>query len=690
MSDTKKTREELLMELKALREENKQLRLQNLKQHKENRSTEDPQKTQGAIEKKLIESEQRFRQLFNMTPAISVQGYDKNRNVIFWNKASEVLYGFTKDEAMGKKLENLIIPEKAKKQVVSDINNWIKKDIPIANGELILKRADGSDINVFSSHCMLKNVYGEFEMYCIDIDLDPLKKAEKELIINQSRLQLAIEVAQIGYWDYDCKTNKVEWSDGHHKLYGIKLEEFGGTLDHVQECVHPDDRQQGIDNLNKAMEHNVPFDNTYRVIYPDGSIHWLHSYGHVFKDRDSKPMKIFGVTRDITTSKNAREELIKAKELAEKNDRLKTAFINNISHEIRTPLNSIAGFGQLLVNDELSKHQRMKYIDILQKNSDRLLQTITDIMDISMIATDNIVVYPQDVRVDVFLKGILEKTRLLCADSNIIPGLEIPAGKPSDIISCDPELLDKTFWHLISNAIKFTSKGRITIGYERSDNNFIQFFVNDTGRGVAQTNQDKIFEAFIQEDISITRGHEGSGMGLTIAKGFVELLGGKIWVKSKQGEGSTFFFSLPAKTDSAKTEHDEKPPLTIQITHDPIILVAEDDESNYYYLHELLDTTGYSHLHAINGQEAVKLCKEYPEISLVLMDIKMPVLNGIEATKQIKEFRPELPIVAVTAHTQTGDKSRVMAAGCEDFITKPVPKTTLEEMIAKFIKTALI
>ncbi len=686
MSDFDKTREELLQELKALRSENQDLRENISLQNKDNFLAEEDIQLEGSIKKKLIESEQRFRELFNNTPAISVQGYDKNRKVIFWNKASEVLYGYSPEEAIGKKLEDLIIPDKMKEGVVAGIENWLRNGIPIPNSELTLKKANGSDVNVFSSHCMLRNIYGKLELYCIDIDLDPLKKAERELLKNQSRLRLAIEVAKIGYWDYDCKTDKVEWSDGHHKLYGIKLEEFRGTLDHVQECVHPDDRQQGIDNLNKAMEHDEPFDNTYRVIYPDGTIHWLHSYGYVFKDTEGKPLNIFGVTRDITASKMAKDELIKAKELAEKNDRLKTAFINNISHEIRTPLNSIAGFGQLIVSDQLSLQQRMKYIDIIQQNSDRLVQTITDIIDISMITSDSMSVYPKEIKLDDVLHKALTKAHSLCETTNIKPGLDIPEGKSVDTITSDPELLDKVFGQLISNAVKFTQKGNITIGYDITDNENITFLIKDTGKGIAPDSLQNIFDVFVQEDVSITRGHEGSGIGLTIAKGIVSLLGGRMWVQSTKGQGSTFFFTIPMESVKSEPTLPKKTIAPIDLNGDPIILVAEDDEANYFYFQELLDATGLKHLHAINGKEALKMCTQNPEIALVLMDIKMPVMNGLEATKMIKQIRPELPIIAVTAHAQTGDKNRVIEAGCDAYLHKPVCKQTLEDVINTFIQ----
>jgi CheY-like chemotaxis protein len=236
---------------------------------------------------------------------------------------------------------------------------------------------------------------------------------------------------------------------------------------------------------------------------------------------------------------------------------------------------------------------------------------------------------------------------------------------------------------IFDNALKFTQKGSINIGYNVSKE-IVTFFVKDTGQGISPEKLDLIFKMFSQEESSLNRGHEGSGLGLSIAKGVLELLDGKIFVESRKGFGSTFTIQIPIHCPNEKVEITS----TVQHSHfrnkPPLVLIAEDDELNYQYFQTILQRQGIKYIHVYNGQEAVELCKECPDISLVFMDIKMPVLNGIEATKLIKEFRKDLPIIATTAYAQTGDKEKFLSLGCDDYVAKPIKKDQLIELISKY------
>jgi CheY-like chemotaxis protein len=231
--------------------------------------------------------------------------------------------------------------------------------------------------------------------------------------------------------------------------------------------------------------------------------------------------------------------------------------------------------------------------------------------------------------------------------------------------------------------LKFTVSGSICCGYKLKDG-FVEFFVKDTGKGIAPEKRDVIFNMFTQEDPSNTRGHEGSGLGLSIAGGMVKLLGGTISVQSQPGEGSVFTFTVPynGKEVAGKTEPAEKK--HGRVSGKPLVLLAEDEESNYLYMEVVLKLSGCDYLLAKNGAEAVEFCKQHPEIILVLMDIKMPVMNGLEATRHIREFRPDLPIIATTAYAQTGDKHRFLAAGCDGYLAKPIKKEELLAVLKKY------
>jgi len=374
-------------------------------------------------------------------------------------------------------------------------------------------------------------------------------------------------------------------------------------------------------------------------------------------------------------------ELIIAKEKAEASDRLKSTFISNISHEIRTPLNGIMGFGQILTDNNLSTEEKEQYSQMLNSSSLRLVNTITNFMDISLLRSGNQKVYKKEInikgRVSEIVSRFIESCQEKKLEISITPSLPDPEAK----LYTDSELFSKILYQLIDNAVKFTHVGTITVGYQIYKNE-VHFFVSDTGIGISLENQVQIFDSFIQEDGQITRRYEGSGLGLSIAQGLVNLLEGKIWLKSEKGKGSTFYFSLPYQKSAPETAQPfaVSPPLKERQT----ILITEDDEINFYYFKTLLTHDRVEILHAEDGIEAVELCKENPEIELVLMDLKMVDMDGFEATRRIKSFRPELPIIAITAYSETEDKRKALLAGCDEFLTKPVKKEFLIKKLEEF------
>jgi two-component system, sensor histidine kinase and response regulator len=369
-----------------------------------------------------------------------------------------------------------------------------------------------------------------------------------------------------------------------------------------------------------------------------------------------------------------------AKRKAEDSDRLKTAFMNNISHEIRTPLNGILGFGSLIVQPDLEAEEKEEYLESLNISSYRLMNTITDYMDISLIVTDNLEVNHKPVVISAMMTKVFQYFQESCVKKNIELKMQLPADADNFILNTDGIILQKAISKLVDNAVKFTSEGSVMLGFQ-FNNNEIEIFVKDTGKGIGRSAQDRIFEFFTQEDISNTRGHEGSGLGLSIAKGIIQLLGGKISLKSEKNIGTTVFITLPYNkaTTSIKPTNSLKAPKERKA---PLILIAEDDNYNYFFIETLLKKESKT-LRAFNGQEAVDLCKMHPDIDLILMDIRMPVMNGLEATHIIKTFRHDLPIIAVTAYAQSNDELKIRKAGCDDYISKPIKKAELLSLVQK-------
>ncbi|MCX6278286.1 MAG: ATP-binding protein [Bacteroidetes bacterium] len=373
-------------------------------------------------------------------------------------------------------------------------------------------------------------------------------------------------------------------------------------------------------------------------------------------------------------------ELLIAKEQAESGDRLKTSFMNNISHEIRTPLNGIIGFNQLLSDPELTPSQREHYLSIVKSNSARLINTVTDYMDISLLVSRNQKMLKKLFAPGDLLEEIYYKFLKQCQSKNLTLTI-ITAPLTNKLqINSDPELLTKVLRHLVDNAIKFTNQGSISFGFEEKDSD-LKFFVKDTGVGFKKESQANIFDSFMQGNPSDTRGYEGSGLGLSIVKGIVELLGGCVWLETEIDKGSSIFFTIPVEITA-----DEQPVFQKTVANlpgKPIILIAEDEESGRLLLERILQKKEVELLIVADGQQAVDACCQNPMISLVLMDLKMPTMDGFVATEMIKAFRPDLPVIAITAYALSGDENRAFDAGCDDYIAKPFDMEALLKKINK-------
>ncbi len=381
-------------------------------------------------------------------------------------------------------------------------------------------------------------------------------------------------------------------------------------------------------------------------------------------------------------SKN--EQLKIAWEKAEAANRLKQAFLNNISHEIRTPLNGIIGFRNLLTDKTVSVEEKVDYLEIMQESSTRLINTITRFLDISLLNSGNMELFLADAIPELIIYNAYEKYHSVCAKKEI--ELEISSENlPEDIIvSTDEHKLLKVFDNLLENAIKFTSGGKIVIGGEMFKNEIV-FFVKDKGMGISPDFKDRIFMSFNQFDEEINKEFEGLGLGLSISKGLVELLGGRIWYNSAPGEGTEFYFSIPLLRNEPVNIKKELNETGKEGTQFPKVLIVEDDETNYYILYFYFFNSNLELLWATDGIEAINLFKENPDIAIILMDLKLPNLDGFKATSEIKSINDQIPIIAITSYSGIEQRQMALHAGCDDIIVKPVNKTVLFDKLAKYI-----
>ncbi|MDX8340795.1 PAS domain S-box protein [Draconibacterium sp. IB214405] len=391
--------------------------------------------------------------------------------------------------------------------------------------------------------------------------------------------------------------------------------------------------------------------------------------------------------RDITEEKNIKDELILAKEKAEQSDKLKSSFLANMSHEIRTPMNGILGFTELLKEPDLSDDQRKEFIDVIQTSGERMLNTINDIIDVSKIESGMVGVNMQDINLSTLLNDIFSFFQLSINKKGIVFRLNENDGKPLNLFHTDPDKLNSILTNLIKNAYKFTASGSIEFGYILK-HGYIHLYVHDTGVGIPQNRQEAIFDRFVQADIADSRVFEGSGLGLSIAKSYTEMLNGKIMLNSEVGQGSSFTVRLPLVTpvNEEKTDESGQPADKNPVSKKLKILIAEDDPVSVELLKLLLRDTASEIVVTNNGKEVVELVNSNPDIDLVLMDIKMPVIDGFTATAKIREFNTSVKIIAQSAFTQPEDIRKSKVAGCDDFVSKPINKRQLLAKIADLFK----
>ncbi len=382
--------------------------------------------------------------------------------------------------------------------------------------------------------------------------------------------------------------------------------------------------------------------------------------------------------RDITERIVKEKQLLTAKTKAEESDRLKTAFLHNVSHEIRTPLNAIVGFSGFLDDPDLIPEKRKEFIDIILQSSDQLLSIIDDIIRISSIESEQEEIQDNQININLQCRLIKDQFSSKTPDKNVTLGFRSTLADEEAIIITDATKLTQILTNLIGNALKFTQQGYVNFGYTVKDSQ-LEFYVEDSGIGIPLDMQDLIFNRFRQVETSVARKYGGSGLGLSISKAYTKMLGGKIWLTSELDKGSVFYFTIPYKKVNSEKLLDIPTikGLNFESKKPKTLLIAEDEDSNFMLLEELLSGTGINIIRAINGLEAVEICKSNPHIDLVLMDIKMPEMDGYEATIRIKEFKPNLYIIAQTAYSTLADKNKAFACGCSDFMSKPFKRELL-------------
>lgn len=633
---------------------------------------------------KIKLSEEKFAKVFYLNPSTCGLSDLDTGEYIEVNDQFYSLLGFEKNEVIGKTAQELgILTAESAKSILQNANS----DGKLINVEADLKAKNGDIKHVLMS---AENIYVQDKKYRYTVvhDITERKQVEAELSFNKTNLELALEASQMGSWIFHIAKNKRIFDNQTCSLLGLDRTSFKGTSEEFFEAIHPDDRQLVRAALKKNLEQKALYIAEYRVVWSDGSIHYISARGKLLCDEKGNPQMITGINWDITDRKKAEQELIIAKERAEKSDRLKSTFIANMSHEIRTPMNGILGFAEILKEPDLTGEEQQQYINIIEKSGMRMLNIINDIIDISKIEAGLMKINLKESNIDEQIEYLCTffKPEVEAKGMKLFFNKTVPESKT--VIITDREKLYAIFTNLIKNTIKYSKEGTIEIGYSKK-NETLDFYVKDTGIGIPKEKQEAIFERFIQVNSGDEITAQGAGLGLSITKAYVEILGGTIGVESEEGVGSTFFFSLPCNPEAENKAIGQQQPAPLD-TNDHIqklkLLVVEDDEVSRKLIDSVVKLFGKEILHAKTGVEAVDACRKNADIDLVLMDIRMPEMDGYEATREIRKFNERVAIIAQTAYGLSGEREKAMEAGCNDYIAKPLKKEYLVELMRKIFK----
>jgi PAS domain S-box-containing protein len=628
-------------------------------------------------EEELKISKRRLRALIDTIPDL-IWLKDPQGVYLQCNQRFEQLYGATENIIVGKTDYNFVSKEladffrqKDKEAVLAGKPSINEEEVtfPDGNKEII----ETIKTPIYENNGALIGVLG------IGRDITQRKKTEQELIRKEALISTAVENLPIVFFLIDNKgVFTLSIGAGLKGLGFISNQVVGMSVFDLYK-----DFPETIKSIKKALSgESVIFESIV-----NGT-----SYLNIVNPmlRDDSQEGIVGVGLDITERKKSELELIKAKEKAEESDRLKSAFLANMSHEIRTPMNGILGFAGLLKDPGLSGEQQQDFIQVIEKSGVRLLNIITDIISISKIESGIIDISISDTNINNQLQFVYDSLKLDSYRKKLKLFFKCVLDEDEAIITTDSEKLYGILSNLVKNAIKYTDKGEIEFGYVVKGG-AMEFYVKDSGIGIPKEKIGVIFERFIQADISDKMARQGVGLGLAISKAYVEMLGGKIWVESEEFRGSTFYFTIPRSMSiDAKIDlpSDINPDSEVKTeTSDNLglkVLIAEDDEASVRSLSIMMEKISREIIKAKTGTLAIDTCLNNPDIDLVLMDIQMPGMNGLDATREIRKFNENVIIIAETAYALEGDKEKALEAGCNNYISKPITQDSLLSLVRSY------
>ena len=669
---------------------------------------------QKAFHEQLIKSEDKYKALSENAKHI-ILTHTLQGEITYVNKFVADFMNMPKEQIIGLNIEDIIKDEEGKKMMRERVEGFIKSsqnihqyelDIKIPSGEEYILEVIGSQINpkkensqvLITAYDITERIKAEQKILAQNEQYEALneelQQTNEELLSTvkreeeiNDRFEKAMEATSDGLFDWNLLTNEIYYTSRWKAMLGYKDNELPNDFSVWEKLTDPEDVKRSWNMMNALIDSKEEkFDIEFKMKHKDG--HWvdIHSRADVFKDENGKAIRVVGTHTDISLKKKAEKELLLAKEKAEQANALKTEFLHNMSHEVRTPLNGIMGFCDLLTDLESCSDIHKHYTSIISNSGKQLLTVIDDILEISTLETKQTTIKEEVLDVNQFMMELFSIYDLKSKERKLPLYVFKELTNDNSFIRSDKAKLNKILSNLLDNAFKFTNSGKIEFGYSIQKPDIV-FYVKDTGIGISADKQFKIFERFSQESSLTAQTYGGLGLGLSIAKENAELLGGTIRVESDKEKGTAFFVEIPYKLPlGTSTNQGNK---VADFSNNTInMLVVEDEEVNYLYIEAVLEKFQERKvrlIHVVNGEEAVSRCLSDDTIDVVLMDIKMPVMNGYIATEKIKAVKPHLPVIAQTAYSTSAEKEKALDHGCDDFISKPIDKEELITLVQKFL-----
>ena len=573
-------------------------------------------------------------------------------------------------------LSHLILTVLAMLVVICAIIVFFSVQLKRVNGELLERNKQISDINT--------DLQKSNQELAIQKELITKKHFESDKFY-----EMLVQSANDSISFYDRDWNLKYTNSAFYTMIGYDKDSYNSL--NPPDLIHPEDQDYQL-RREQSLVNNGFFETELRLRHKAGHYVNLSTRSVTVRSDSGEVLGALTISRDITRLKQVHEDLIKANIGAEASNRLKSNFLANISHEIRTPLNSVVGFSNLLLNNNLTNEVKEEYIEHINHNSEKLLQIIGDIIDLSRLESSQIEITYEEASLSAIVNEIIEEARQIIRrnEKPIILNVKNHFEDVGDLIFTDRIWLKRVLNHLMDNAVKFTLEGSVEFSYLLENQNIV-FKIRDTGIGINKENLGRIFEEFRQEFDGHHRPFEGLGIGLTLAKEVIERMGGKIVVESEKGVGSEFSFSIPYRpAGSPKTK-------VATVINESIMkpidwssrkcLLVDDNKDVLIYLNRVLTDTGVSIITARSGFEAIEIIKATPDIDVVLLDMQMPEMNGIETTREIRKIRKNLPIIAQTAFIFEDDKDIILEAGCDACLIKPIRREHLLTVMSSFVKS---